>query len=68
MKKQQWKKIMWKVAGIIVRSITYLALAIILVLPCAVELEKMGIIIYSSCLAWLGLMGALYLLEKYFGI
>lgn len=62
MKNKQKK--LWKVAKKIMLSITYLSIMAIFVLPCAVELEKAGIIIYLSCLGWLGLMEILYLFGK----
>ena len=66
MKKMQ--KILWKVARTIVRFVTYLSIALIVFMSCANELEPIGTIIYVCCLAWLGLIGLLFFLEKKFGI
>lgn len=62
------KKILKKALNIAVRTITYMAIILLFVFSFAVELESIGAIICGCCLAWLGLMGFLFWLEKKYGI
>lgn len=69
------KKIFWKAINIIVRTITYLAsilfvgFGILLAFAYSQGLPtEIPLIVCIPCLAWLVLMGVLFILEKKFSI
>lgn len=61
---KKFKKIIKKIINFLVKAITFASIIILFVFSCAVELETIGIIIYVSCIAWLGLMALIAWLEN----